>query len=226
MLGLTSLLGAPMLASMVAYGHASNDDPPETWAGHQITYGWRKVPFRGRVRTRTDAYVVATVERDGDRLTLRQRACRVDFKPIGGIKVHMDSSRLPVDVFRFRASPGERFAGTSNVSWGREDIDGDGNPGMTVGVDSKVCSGALFVSNDSKTNAVGAFDQSGAGFHGDAEVEIRQTVLGAEGLCLRVVAKDTQERVRGPFSYVPVPPGSTCETLERRGWPIDAEDDE
>lgn len=224
MVALTSLLGGQMLALMVSYGHASNVETSEVWAGHQITYGSRKVPFRGRVQTRTDTYVLARVNRDGDKLVLRQKACSIDFKPVGGVKVRMDSSQLPSDTFRFKARPSGSFAGFSKVAWGEEDIDRDGNPGMTVVVDSKVCSGSLYVSNDSKTQAFAEFDGSGAGFHGKARVSIKQTVLGAKGVCLRVVAKDTDEQVRGPFSYVPVPAGSTCRSLARKEWPVDAED--
>ena len=224
MIGMTSLLGGQMLALVASYGHAPSTDAPELWAGHQITYGSRKVPFRGRVQTRTDTFVLATVKRDGDRLTLRQKACRVEFRPVGGVKVNMDSSQLPSDTFRFRSLQSGGFVGRSKVAWGSEDIDQDGNPGMTVDVDSKVCSGSLFVSNESQTRASGAFDGSGAGFSGRARVSIKQTVLGAKGLCLRVVAKDTEEQVRGPFAYVPVPADTTCASLSRRGWPVDAED--
>ena len=122
MLGMTSLLGGQMLALMVSYGHVSNAEVPELWAGHQITYGSRKVPFKGRMQTRTDTFVLARVERDGDELVLRQKACAIDFKPVAGVKVRMDPTGLPRDTFRFQAKSSGSFAGRSKVAWGNEDV--------------------------------------------------------------------------------------------------------
>jgi hypothetical protein len=197
-------------------------DREGTWAGHQIGYGWRKVPFRGRVRTRTDTFVLARVRREGDRIELRQSACKVSFEPIGGIEIRMDARHLPTDTFSFRATDSGVWSGTSEVSWGARDVDGDGNPGLTVEVISPVCSGSLFVGNRSRTRATAGFDETGTRFEGEARVRVEQTILGAQGVCLGVVARDTDERVSGPFAYVPVDADATCDSLSDRRWPARA----
>lgn len=57
---------------------------------------------------------------------------------------------------------------------------------------------------------------------GRASVHVEQQILGAEGACLSAVAKATNEHQSGPFAYVPVPEGTTCETLFLQGWPVTA----
>ena len=227
MIALSNLIGANLLAltasgAPMAQASSAGPSPVEMWAGHQITFGSRKIPFRGRVQTRTDNYVLARVDRRGEELVLTQKACRVEFKPVGGVQVRMDAQALPADRFTFEPKGRDELVGRSSVSWGAEDIDRDGNPGMTVVVDSSVCSGDLYVSNDSRTSARAVLARNG--LRGLANVRVRQEILGTEGMCLGMVAKDTDERVRGPFAYVEVEPDATCESLLRGGWPIDAED--
>lgn len=193
-----------------------------SWAGHQVSYGSREIPFRGEVTTRVDSLVLARVKFDGNRMILVQDACAVRFAEVGGVQVHMDATALPPTRMRFDLQPdGETFTAKSLVSWGEEDVDGDGNPGMTVEVDAPVCAGDLYVSNRSRTRAEGWFDAEH--FRGNAKVKVEQEVLGAKGRCLGVVARNTAEVVSGPFAYVNVPRGTTCASLIRDGWPVDAE---
>ncbi len=219
-----SLLTLSMLAAIPLFTDplaavAANSKDGEVWAGHQVSFGKREVPFKGEVQTRTDTWTLARVRQDGERLTLTQEACMVVIKPVAGVKVHMDARALPSNAFDF-SSNGVDLKGSSLVKWADEDVDGDGNPGMTVHVDSPVCSGDLYVSNKSKTSARASLEDGS--LRGKARVTVEQQVLGAKGACLSVVASDTREVVTGPFAYAPVDTGATCRSLFQSGWPVDA----
>src|SRR5690606_40405869 len=102
------------------------------------------------------------------------------------------------------------FEGPSVVTWSEEDIDGDVHPGMTVSIDSKLCSGDLYVSNHSRSESSVYFEGGHARLVGHSEVVISQRVLGARRACLSVVARDSRESVRGPIAYPAVDNDSTC----------------
>ena len=212
---LASVAGAALLAA----ASASTPIPP-TWAGHQITLGSREVPFEGDVQTRTDTYVLARLRKHGDGYVLEQRACRVRFTPVGGVKVSMDVDGLPKSQLHLVPDGHGGLRGRSLVAWGREDVDADGHPGITISVDAPVCSGELYVANRSFTEAKVSLSPSS--LQGDADVHVVQSILGADGACLSVVAESTDERLSGQFSFVPVDSGSTCESLFAAGWPVDA----
>lgn len=217
---LATLAALPLLTDPLAT-MAMHAEDGQVWAGHQVTRGRRDIPFKGKVTTRTDTWLLARVHRDGDAITLTQEACAVAFKPVGGVKVRMDARSLPANEVEFTPN-GVDLKGSSLVSWKREDVDGDGHPGMTVHVDSSVCSGELYVSNRSRTRARAIAD--GGALRGKALVTVDQEVLGAKGACLSMVASDTHELVSGPFAYTPVDRGATCSALLEGGWPIDATD--
>jgi hypothetical protein len=204
-----------------------SDDPrdapelPTLWAGHQVTFGKRDVPFKGEVETRMDSFVLARLDRRGDIIELEQTACHVRFAKVAGVMVHMNVQALPRTRMVFAAAAtAEDLTGRSVVAWGSEDLDEDGHPGVTVHVQAPVCSGELYVSNRSKTKATATLEPER--LQGRASVHVEQRILGAEGACLSAVAKDTDEHQRGPFAYVPVPEGTTCETLLSQGWPVTA----
>lgn len=219
---LSSLAMITMAAVLSSSQNPAPPDYPLLWAGHQISYGSRDVPFRGEVRTRTDTLVLARVRLEGGTLVVLQEACAVRFGDVGDVKVSMDASALPRSRMAFELQDdGKTFLSKSQVVWGEQDLDGDGNPGVTVSVAAPVCSGDLYVSNRSRTHAQGKF--SPRRFSGTAKVKVEQQVLGTRGRCLGVVARDTTEVVSGPFAYVKVDKGTTCAELIRDGWPIDAE---
>ena len=194
---------------------------PTLWAGHQVTFGKREVPFKGEVSTRMDSFVIARLRRrDGGVIELEQTACHVRFSKVAGVMVHMDAEALPETRMVFATGDDGSPTGRSLVAWSNEDVDEDGHPGMTVHVKAPVCSGDLYVTNRSTTKATATFDSER--LEGNAKVHVRQEILGAEGACLSAVAKTTDERVKGPFAYVPVPEGTTCETLFNQGWPVSA----
>ncbi len=209
-----------LTAATLALAAADSAPPaaPGLWAGHHVQLGARDLPFRGKTQTRTDTYVLATARRVGDKLVLTERACTVNFAKVGGVKVWLDAAALPASTFTLHEAD-DGWVGTSHVKWQREDIDDDGAPGMTVNVDG-VCSGQLHVANDSLTMATA--DVGGGSIQGKARVTISQRILGAKGKCLEWMAEDSAEIVSARFAYVPVPAGTTCESLTREGWPVKA----
>lgn len=227
MIGLSQIAGvyALILTAPSASSRIADLELPALWAGHQVTFGTRKIPFKGEVETRVDSFVLARLERDGELATLHQTACHVRFSKVAGVMVHMDTQALPDTrmVFSVPGTAGvhDEFAGRSVVAWASEDLDDDGHPGVTVHVQAPVCSGELYVANRSKTKATATLAPER--LQGRARVHVRQKILGAEGACLSAVAKDVDEHVSGPFAYVPVPEGTTCEMLLRQGWPVIAE---
>jgi hypothetical protein len=221
-----TLLPALQLAATLAWSPTGrlvlDDSAPVTWAGHQVSYGRRDIPFRGEVTTRSESLLLARVRFDGSTVVLSQIACAVRFDEVGGARVSMDAGALPRSQVRFAAgSDGVRYAASSEVQWGEEDLDDDGHPGMTVEVDAPVCAGELYVANRSLSMAQARFDRTR--FFGRAKVKVHQRVLGARGRCLSAVAEDTTDVVRGPFAYTEVAPGTTCAQLFAQGWPVDAE---
>jgi hypothetical protein len=60
---------------------------------------------------------------------------------------------------------------------------------------------------------------------GTIKVRVVQEILETSGVCLALFSSDTDEVQTGSFAYRSVPPHSTCESLGREGWPVDAERD-
>lgn len=205
----TSPVHPPSLAAM-----------PTTWAGHQISLGSREVPLQGEVETRTDTFSIGHLRAVDGHWVLEQRACRVRFKPVGGVKVSLDVEHLPVaELHLAQRSPGE-LMGRSIVAWSNEDVDEDGHDGLTVRVRAPVCSGELYVANQSFTDATATL--SATSLRGHADVRVVQRILGTRGACLSLVASGTDERQSGPLAFVPVDDDATCESLFATGWPVDA----
>jgi hypothetical protein len=94
------------------------------------------------------------------------------------------------------------------------------SPGANDPVDATICSGELYVSNRSVTWGRG---RTRAGrLEGRQDVKVEQRVLGVDGACLSMAAKDTKERMEGPFAYASVAPDSTCASLLRADGPVSA----
>lgn len=195
----------------------------EHWAGHQVVYGKRDVPVLGTLQTRMDTWVIARVRRSEAEIQIDQRACKVNYEDIGGVKVYVDADALPDSrlIFeRVEGTPHYLMSGT--VNWGKEDIDGDGEPGMSVYVDAPVCSGKLHVTNKTTTNARAFGDEDGSPIYGEVTVSVRQKILGADGKCLAGMAKDSFERSKGSFRYAKIKANETCQSLLDAGWPVKA----
>ena len=173
------------------------------------------------LRTRTDTWVLARVVQDGDRLLIEQIPCAMEIKPVAGVRVGMTEAAvraLPSASFVLQAE-GEAWTGLPwSSGWGEEDLDQDGEPGVSVQVRSPLCGGELAVASQTLSTAQARFD--GQDLSGSLQVEVQQRILGAHGACLRAVAQDSVDRMQGTFRYAPAPPGARCEDLPRTAWPI------
>ena len=195
----------------------------EYWAGHQVVFGTREVPVLGTLQTRMDTYVIARVRRSESEIQIDERACKVDYVDVGGVKIYVDPAGLPdsrVVYERVEGTPHYAMSGT--LDWGREDVDEDGKPGMRVYIDAPVCSGNLHVSNRTTTIARAFGDDEGTPIRGEVTLNTHQRILDAEGKCLSAVAKDSYERSQGKFRYTKVKANATCSSLLDAGWPTKA----
>lgn len=204
---------------------ATPSPPAETWVGHQVVLGTRKVAVLGDLDTRTDSYMIAEVTRTGDRVEMRQHACRVEMASVMGVDVMMSDAtvaRLPRTRVVLQVGGGRAQAAPWTSSWGTEDIDADGSPGASVTVDAPMCDGTIYVANSSTTR-LNDNRLDGDGWFGDVAVRVRQRVLGATNGCLLWGKRETDELQSGRFLFRRVAPGTTCASLRGRPWPVRAE---
>lgn len=198
----------------------------ELWAGHQVVYGKQTILVLGEVKTRTDSFVLAEVTREGNTLTLQQKACDMDIKEVLGVKASMDPSVLgvlPDATIRFAiGDDGSVQAAPWVVGWGEADLDGDGHPGATIDVANRVCGGEMYVSSSSKTAASG-LQLTDDGLTGQVFVKVTQNILGASRACLRMGSDTQVEEQQGQMAYRRVPPGTSCADLSAALWPVRAD---
>lgn len=174
----------------------------------------KHLPVIGTLEARTDTLVLARLREEDGVVHIEQVACEVRIKPTAGVRVQMEEGaarRMPAARFELRPSADGTLAGAWATGWGREDVEGDGLPGLSLRVQASLCSGQLQVSSQT-WSAARAWWQDGA-LHGEVEVELQQEILEASGACLRMAAKDTAETLRGGMIYQPVPEGTSCANL-------------
>lgn len=215
--------GVDPLDAVEAVSEETQAVTTEHWAKHQVVYGTREVPVLGTLKTRMDTYVIARVRRTEDEIQIDERACKVKYSDVGGVKVYVDANALPdsrVVYERVEGTPHYTMEGI--INWGEEDIDEDGEPGLRVYVDAPVCSGNLHVTNKTTTNARGFGDDKGTPIYGEVTLSISQKILGAESRCLSGMAKDSWERSKGKFRYTKIKANETCRSLLDAGWPVKA----
>lgn len=190
------------------------------WAGYQEVEGNRDLPLLGTVKTLARTWFLAEVTPTPDGgFVLTQRPCHVAFKPVLGVQVEMPVSaipKLPPSVGTFRPEGADFVAPAWITAWDATDIDGDGHPGLTMRVEAPLCGGRLYVASQATTRARARM-HNGA-LEGRVQVEVKQTMLGAQGACLRQFATDETEQVSGWFRLVAVPPETRC-PLDPAKWP-------
>jgi hypothetical protein len=218
---------APLLATLLAADHegAAAEPRVEAWVGHQVLKGKRKIPLYGEKETHTENYTIAEIHRSEGRIDIRQKTCRIEVQPIKGVAPSMTTEtvlRLPRSHAMFDlAADGALSAEPWTTGWGEDDIEGDGHPGATVHISGSKCSGEVYVSNESTTTLVsGRATQEGA--TGEISVHMKQKILGATGLCLKLMAGDSDETQTGWFAWKRIPTGQNCRTLLEHPWPVKA----
>jgi hypothetical protein len=177
----------------------------------------------GTKETRSDSYLLAKVKRVNGGIEMEQLACKVTFKEIAGVKVSIPTDallKLPPAKISFAPDGDGLRASPWHVGWDSEDIDEDGTPGLSVVVDASICSGKLHIASAARSAAVAR--KTDDAIMGKISVEVKQTVLGADNVCLRMFSSDTVEHQTGAFVYRRVDSGATCVALLKAPWPITA----
>ncbi len=208
-----------VIATVVPVPDPAPPDRSGLYLGHTRVEGERKVPILGRLVTRTDTWVVASIQQQDGGLVVEQSPCQLDIKPVLGVRVELDEASVPLlPAARFHLRPDltpdadhALHGAPWKTGWGPEDLDGDGSPGVTMRVRSTLCGGTLAVASDTTSEAWARWD--GDALVGRLKVQVEQRILDASGACLRAAAKDSIEHVAGSFRYTPLPPGSTCADL-------------
>ncbi|RMG10393.1 MAG: hypothetical protein D6729_19620 [Deltaproteobacteria bacterium] len=106
------------------------------------------------------------------------------------------------------------------AGWDAEDVDGDGHPGVTVAVQAPFCSGRLYLASRSESRARARWTDGT--IVGRLKVRVQQRILGAEGLCLKMLSSDSVSSAEGTFAWRKVAPDSSCERLLEGPWPVRA----
>lgn len=217
------MLPLPWVLLLALVSPPGEEATKELWAGHQVLVGVRKIPILGELHTRTESFQLAMVERRAGEIRLVQQTCRMEIAPVAGVKVNFlpeGVPRMPPSTIRYTHRDGSWEGGPWVTEWGEEDVDGDGNPGATVIVEAPICGGTLFVGGFSHTSTRAT--EKGGGLEGEMRARVGHRILGTSGGCLRLAARDSEEKVGGTFAYLPVAPGSTCESLLAKPWPVQA----
>jgi hypothetical protein len=213
------------LATLLATNSESAEPRVEVWAGHQVLNGKRKIPLYGEKETHTENYFLAEVYRTPSRIDIRQKLCRFEVRPIKGVLPSMKPetiARLPKSHFVLEEkADGSLAAAPWTTGWGAEDVDGDGSPGATISISGTSCSGDLHISSQTMTSLISGH-AAPDGVAGQISVRLKQKVLSAKGLCLKLMAGDSDETQTGWFAYRRIEPGSTCHSLEGKPWPAKA----
>jgi hypothetical protein len=182
------------------------------------------VPLSGQKQVHTETFVIAQVRRSGDQLNFAESVCRIEVRPVKKVTATMSPAaiqRLPAAKFTLTVQDGQVSGPTWSSGWGAEDVDGDGHPGVTVQIGGTFCSGALYISNQTRTSLTSG-KMEDAQLSGLVSGLVRQRVLGADGLCLRTMVGDSEEIQMGTVAYARVADGTTCQSLAGKPWPVHA----
>jgi hypothetical protein len=217
----------PLLAPLLGADptRAAAEPRVEAWVGHQVLKGKRKIPIYGEKETHTENFYIAEIRRDEKHIDIRQKTCRIEVQPIKGVTptmttntvLHLPRSHAAFDV----TSDGALAAEPWTTGWGEEDVENDDHPGATVHISGSTCSGDVYVSNQSTTKLV-AGHASDDGITGEISVRMKQKILGASGLCLKLMAGDSEETQTGWFAYKRIPAGQSCRAMLEHPWPVKA----
>lgn len=192
----------------------------EQWAGILSVTGTRKIPLLGKVEFETRNYIMAVVTQvDDTHWELDQRTCAIDFPKTLGAEITVDPEaprKIPHASLVWTRT-GDRYdAGPWPSGWDESDFDKDSHPGLTFSVAAPFCGGDLYVSSQARQTAT-ATTEGANHLTGTVRVHVEQTILGARGPCLNLMAKDSAEWMDGRIAYVKVPDDVTCAT--NTTWP-------
>lgn len=192
------------------------------WVGHQITRGHRKVPVLGKLATHLETYYIAKVRKKGAGFEVIQSACASSYRPIAGVKIGFHAEHTP--PIRYDFMPGKQGAlqAKAQVVWAQEDLDEDGQPGLSIDVNARICRGKLYVGNhtqiESKARWVNPWQ-----WEGTIQTQHLMNILGSDSFCLRTFARSRKEKSQGSFRFKALSGPTTCKALLKRPWLVHAE---
>ena len=215
--------------------------PPGEYASRQVVSSRARLrPANRWVRVATTSVVLHRVERDSASdaggLTATSRYCSVDQAPLGRTRTSLGpafieaiptwSSRLLVNGSTAELEEHVVVLGASLDDPGADplprdaddprvvDVDGDGQPGFSVEVEG-IIDGQVYMVQRLVRGLVGELTGGGR-MRGTVTIGGGQEVIGASNQILKTFTPrfepDTDES-RSTFVWVPVPEGSTCESV-------------
>lgn len=204
---------------------AKSDRKPAKWSwwvGHQITRGHRKVPVLGKLSTHLETYYLARMRRKGKGFEVIQQACGSKYRPIAGVKVGFHAEHTPALHYNFQPNRKGELRATARVNWTREDLDKDGEPGLSIDVNARICRGRLYVGNHSRMQSMARWTHPWQ-WDGEIETEHTMQILGSDSFCLRTFARSRKEQAHGRFRFKAIPGPTSCAKLLKKPWPVHAE---
>lgn len=200
----------------------SIDENWSWWVGHQVTRGHRKVPVLGKLATHLETYYLAKVRKKGKGFEVIQRACASDYRPIAGIKIGFHAEHTPPIRYTFSPNAQGALAADAQVTWNQDDLDKDGQPGLSIDVDAKICRGQLYVGNQTQLKSQARWVNPWL-WEGTIETQHFMKILGANSFCLRTFARSRREESQGKFKFRALSGPTTCKDLLKRPWLVHAE---
>lgn len=194
-------------------------NPWTWWAGHQITRGHRKVPVLGRLSTHLETFYIAKVRKRGRGYEVIQSACSSNYRPIGGVKVGLRAQFTPPIHLNFQPDPKGLFRANTQVQWSKQDLDQDGEPGLSIDIDARICKGQLYVGDKTRVQSTARFVDNQS-WEGEITTKHRFEILGSNSFCLRAFARSRDEQAKGRFRFQPLPGPTRCQDLKGRPWPV------
>lgn len=215
---------SPAMPVASASAVRSNQAPKEWswWVGHQVTRGHRKVPVLGKLSTHLETYYLAKMRRKGQGFEVVQQACGSKYRPIAGVKVGFHAEHTPALHYNFQPNQKGELRATTKVNWTREDLDRDGEPGLSIDVNAKICRGRLYVGNRSRLQSMVRWTHPWQ-WDGEIQTEHTMQILGSDSFCLRTFARSRKEQARGRFRFKAIPGPTSCAKLLKKPWPVHAE---
>lgn len=180
----------------------------ELWIGSLSVPGERKVPLLGKVEFRTDSHLLAVITwTDENHFRITQQTCQVKFPKSMGAQITMSdhaSQRVPPASYEWSRDADKLWsAGPWPSGWDEKDHDGDAFPGITFEVAAPFCGGDLYVASSAQQTAQGRREPNGH-LKATIDVHVEQTILGARGPCLNLMARDTTDWMHGHFLLHPL----------------------
>lgn len=220
MLGISAALAAPLAETAPVKPVDSGEWT--WWVGHQITRGHRKVPVLGKLATHLETYYIAKLRKTGQGFEVIQSACASNYRPIAGVEIGFHAEHTPAIRYDFSPrQPGQLHA-DAKVVWAREDLDQDGQPGLSIDVNAKICRGKLYVGNhttiQSEAHWVNPWE-----WEGTVQTEHLMNILGSDSFCLRTFARSRKETSKGNFRFRALSGPTTCAALLKKPWLVHAE---